>query len=76
MATIVRVLRNYQITIPAEIRKRLALKEGTKLAVELRGNEIVLRPAKPKFPTVRLGRRITEEEAERALLEAMDEAIQ
>ena len=75
MATIVKILRNYQITIPAEVRKRLALREGTKLAVEVRNGEIVLRPAKPKFPMVRMGRRITEEETERAIVEAMGEAI-
>lgn len=32
-----KVTRNYQITIPAEIRKALGIKEGEYLDVELRG---------------------------------------
>jgi AbrB family looped-hinge helix DNA binding protein len=33
-----------QIVIPAKIRERLDIKNGTKLYVEENGNEIVLRP--------------------------------
>jgi len=73
-ATTVKILRNYQITIPAEVRKRLPLREGMLLLVELEGEKIILRPARPRFPTVRLGRKITEAETERATDEAMGEA--
>ncbi|MEO2152473.1 MAG: AbrB/MazE/SpoVT family DNA-binding domain-containing protein, partial [Thermococcus sp.] len=40
---ITKVTRNYQITIPAEIRKALGIKQGEYLTVELRGDEIVIR---------------------------------
>ena len=39
---VVKVKEKYQVTIPAEIRKRLALKVGDYLEVETRGPTIVL----------------------------------
>lgn len=41
---LVRVKGKYQVTIPAEIRKRLGLEVGDYLEAEARGEEIVLRP--------------------------------
>ncbi|MDI3475252.1 MAG: hypothetical protein PWQ79_564 [Thermococcaceae archaeon] len=70
-----KVTRNYQITIPAEIRKALGIKEGEYLDVELRGDEIVIKRAKRKWKTFRLGRKITEEELERLEEEAMGEEM-
>ncbi|BAD86450.1 transcription regulator, SpoVT/AbrB family [Thermococcus kodakarensis KOD1] len=70
-----KVTRNYQITIPAEIRKALGIKEGEYLDVELRGDEIVIKRAKRKWKTFRLGRKITEEELERLEEEAMEEEM-
>lgn len=34
-----------QITLPAAIRKRIGIKEGSAVIVEDRGNELVLKPA-------------------------------
>ena len=34
-----------QITLPANVRKKLGIKEGGVLTIETRGGEIVLRPA-------------------------------
>jgi antitoxin PrlF len=70
-----KVTRNYQITIPAEIRKALGIKEGEYLDVELRGDEIVIKRAKMKWKTFKLGRKITEEELERLEEEAMEEEM-
>lgn len=70
-----KVTRNYQITIPAEIRKALGIKEGEYLDVELRGDEIVIKRAKRKWKTFRLGREVTEEELERLEEEAMEEEM-
>ncbi len=70
-----KVTRNYQITIPAEIRKALGIKEGEYLTVELRGDEIVLKRARKKWKTFRLGRKLTAEELERISEEAMEEEM-
>ena len=33
-----------QIVIPSAIRRRLGIKEGTRIRIEEKGNEIILRP--------------------------------
>jgi AbrB family looped-hinge helix DNA binding protein len=33
-----------QIVIPSAIRRRLGIKEGTRIQIEEKGNEIILRP--------------------------------
>ena len=38
-----------QIVIPSEIRRKLNIKKGTKLYVEERGDEIVLKPITPEY---------------------------
>jgi AbrB family looped-hinge helix DNA binding protein len=38
-----------QIVIPAEIRQRLGLKKGTKISVEERNGEIILRPMNREY---------------------------
>ena len=44
MGTQVRVLQKGKITIPAEIRERLGIKEGDVLTLEVLGGRIVLLP--------------------------------
>lgn len=70
-----KVTRNYQITIPAEIRKALGIKEGEYLDVELRGDEIIIRRVKKKWKTFKLGRKISLEELEKLEEEAMEEEM-
>ena len=70
-----KVTRNYQITLPAEIRKALGIKEGEYLDVELRGDEIVIRKAKKKWKTFKLGRKITEDELKKISEEATEEEL-
>ncbi|USS40291.1 AbrB/MazE/SpoVT family DNA-binding domain-containing protein [Thermococcus aggregans] len=72
---ITKVTRNYQITIPAEIRKALGIKEGEYLTVELRGEEIVIRRAKKSWKTFKLGRKLTAEELEKISEEAIEEEM-
>ena len=62
-----KVTRNYQITIPAEIRKKLNIKEGEYLKVELEGDKIVLSKASREWKTVRLGKKLTIEEIEKSI---------
>ena len=38
-----------QIVIPAKIRRRLNIKKGTRLCVEERGDELVLKPITPEY---------------------------
>jgi len=41
---VVKVARNYQITVPREIREKCNLKEGDLVNFEIRDSEIVLNP--------------------------------
>jgi AbrB family looped-hinge helix DNA binding protein len=38
-----------QIVIPAEIRKKMKIKKGTKIHVDLQGGTITLRPETPEY---------------------------
>jgi len=69
----VKVTRNYQITIPAEIRRVLGIREGDLLEVRLEGERIVLERPRLELPRIRLGRGITTEEIERLIEESAEE---
>ena len=62
----VKVTRNYQVTIPAEIRLKIDLKEGDYLEVYLdEENRIIMTKVKPsRRKTFKLGRKLTPEEIE------------
>ncbi|KUO88338.1 MAG: AbrB family transcriptional regulator [Thermoproteus sp. JCHS_4] len=66
---VVRVTRNYQITIPAEVRRRLGIKVGDRVLVEVEGDRIVIRKAAGGLPRIRLGLRLTPEEIDRLVAE-------
>ena len=42
--TLVRIKQNFQITLPAEVRKHLNIAQGDFLEASIRDNEIVLTP--------------------------------
>ncbi|WP_461866031.1 AbrB/MazE/SpoVT family DNA-binding domain-containing protein [Thermococcus sp.] len=71
---VTKVTRNYQITIPAEIRKALGIKQGEYLTLELRGDEIVIRKAEMEWPSIDLGRDFTPEEIEKNVKKMLGEA--
>ncbi|WP_457753035.1 AbrB/MazE/SpoVT family DNA-binding domain-containing protein [Thermococcus sp.] len=73
---ITKVTRNYQITIPAEIRKVLGIKEGELLEVKLEGDRIVLQRLRKKRKTLKLGKSMTTEEIEKSIKEGMKECMQ
>lgn len=75
---VTKVTRNYQITLPAEIRKALGIKEGGELLeVELEGGEkIVVKRLKRRRKTLKLGERLTPEEIEKVIEEGMEECMQ
>jgi len=62
----VKVTRNYQITIPAEIRRKLNLKLGDILDVSYdeERNEIIIRKVLELRKTFKAGRKLTSEEIE------------
>ncbi len=64
---LIKVTRKYQITIPAEIRKQLNIKEGEYLKVELQGNRIILTKANIEWKTVKLGKKLTIREFEKSI---------
>ena len=61
---LIRVGRNYRITIPAEARKKLDIREGDYLRLEVQGDKIVLTKADREWKTLRLGKKLTSEEIE------------
>jgi AbrB family looped-hinge helix DNA binding protein len=68
---VVRVTRNYQVTIPAEVRRRLGIKVGDRVVVEVEGDRIVIRKAAGDLPRIRLGRRLTPEEIDKLVEEGV-----
>lgn len=72
---ITKVTRNYQITIPAEVRKALGIKEGELLEVNLEGDKIVIQRLKKRRKRLKLGRNITPEEIEESIKESMKECM-
>jgi len=68
----VKVTRNFQITIPAEMREKLEIKEGDYVEVMLdeREGAIIVKPYRRRWTTLKLGRRLTPEEIEEIVREA------
>ena len=69
----VKVTRNYQITIPAEIRRKLGIKIGDILMVRYEDGVIIIEKPRLDLPTFRLGREITTGDVEKAVEEALEE---
>ena len=73
--SITKVTRNYQITIPAEIRKALGIREGELLEVRIEGDRIVLQRFKRRRKRLKLGKNMTPEEIEESIGEGMRECM-
>ena len=69
----IKVTRNFQITIPSEIRKNIGIKEGDILIVESKDNEIILRKPKSSLPEIRLGYKVTIKDIEKYIEESIEE---
>ncbi|MEM3905320.1 MAG: AbrB/MazE/SpoVT family DNA-binding domain-containing protein [Nitrososphaerota archaeon] len=72
---IVKVTRNFQVTIPSRIRSKADIREGSFVRVIYDEVEGVIKiiPLKRKRLTVTLGRQITVEEIEKTVEEMLDE---
>ena len=73
-AVLVRVSRKFQITIPADIRRKLCIREGDYVDVELDEQEkvIIVRPCRRRRSTLRFGRGLSRKKID----EAVEEDIQ
>lgn len=60
----VKVTRNFQVTIPVEVREALGIREGDYVEFEVRGDVALLKPVRRKWSTLRLGRELSVEEIE------------
>ena len=67
MRAIVKVTRNYRITIPANIREELGIRVGDLLSVEVKGDRIILRKVIREIPTIRLGKELTINDIDRLI---------
>ena len=73
---VTKVTRNYQITIPVEIRKALGIREGELLEVELENGKIVIKRLKKERKTLKLNKKLSPEEIEKSIEEGMKECMQ
>jgi len=70
----VKVTRNFQVTIPAEIRRALGIREGDLLEVRLEGGKIVIEKVELELPLIRLGMSVTTEDVERLIEESAEKS--
>jgi len=68
---LVKVTRNYQVTIPASVRERLGIKVGDLLSVEVDDDRIILRKVIQEIPMIRLGRELTISDIDRLIEEGL-----
>lgn len=61
--TIVKLLRNGQLTLPAAVRKKLKLTEGALLQVEVRNGTVTLQPLDRKALKKQIAEMLAEERA-------------
>ncbi|MGQ4891751.1 MAG: AbrB/MazE/SpoVT family DNA-binding domain-containing protein [Candidatus Njordarchaeia archaeon] len=71
----IKVTRNYQVTIPSDVRKKLGIEEGDYLEVEVKGEEIVMRRIKVKRKRIRLDQQIDVGLIEKKIEEGLMDAI-
>jgi len=55
MTKIVKLSSKYQVVIPKEARKKLGLRAGDQLAVEVEGGKVILRPRPKNYTNYMLG---------------------
>ncbi len=72
-----KVTRNYQITIPADIRKKMGIKLGNivEALYDERNDEIIIKKIKEERKTLKTGRKLTPEEIEFLIEESMRKEI-
>ncbi|MDT7902094.1 MAG: AbrB/MazE/SpoVT family DNA-binding domain-containing protein [Acidianus sp.] len=68
----VKVTRNYQITIPYDVREKLGIKIGDKLVVYVEGDKIIIQKKAGNIASLNLtlGKKITDKEINEAINDA------
>lgn len=69
----IKVTRSYQITIPAEIREKLGIKVGDTLTISLKEDHIVIEKPRTILPSIKLGQKVSTQDVERLIEEALEE---
>ncbi|WP_297521674.1 AbrB/MazE/SpoVT family DNA-binding domain-containing protein [Thermococcus sp.] len=64
---ITKVTRNYQITIPSDIRKKLGIKVGDVLVVEIEDGKAVIKKSDLELPLLPGGKGLKVEDIEEAI---------
>ena len=74
---LVKVTRNYQVTIPVDVRKKAGIKEGDLVSVEYDEKEgiIKIRKVERKKVRIKLGKSLGPDEIERMIEDAIDEVV-
>ncbi|QDA32071.1 AbrB/MazE/SpoVT family DNA-binding domain-containing protein [Thermococcus indicus] len=62
-----KVTRNYQITIPSDVRKKLGIKVGDVLMVEVEDGKVVLKKSELELPLLPGGKGLKVEDIEEAI---------
>ena len=74
--TRVKITRNYQVTIPAEIRKKIGLKEGEEVEIYLdESGRILIERVGTRRKTLKYGRKLLPEEIDKIIEKGILEAL-
>ncbi len=68
-----KLTRNFQLTIPAEIRRSLGLDIGDYVEIEKEDDKIVLKKVKKERKTIKLGKDLDVEQIEEEIEKGMEE---
>lgn len=71
----VKVTRNYQITIPKDIRKKLGIEVGDVLCVEVEGDRVLLKKGDVELPVFKGGKGLSVEDIEERIERGMKETL-
>ena len=73
-----KVTRNFQVTLPAAIRKKLGVKEGDYIEIVEEGGIFILRKVSRKRKVITLGKEInlTPEEIDKIMIKGMKACMQ
>ncbi len=66
-----KVTRNYQITIPKEVRKKLHINVGDILMVDVEGDRIILKKEDLELPVLKGGKGLSSEDIEESIKRGM-----
>lgn len=72
---VTKITRNNQITLPAEIRKALNVKEGDYLEIVIEDGKVIIRKLKRERKRIKLGKKLPSEEIDEIIIKGMKECV-